>query len=283
MCEDGTKRKSQLENAMAHLDSGRSLPIGSDIKPERNKPSPMVRTECIPYALIHLRLWRCRSADRQTAPARTPWTTLRVAHIPTGPADGRGDGSRSSRSLEAPTSGSAATEPCCDRRFIPLPMHRPGARSMPAAAIACLGALVPLRAAALSLTTARSASATYLSSSSSRAFWVHRRSFPKASRMKSIDEVVGVCSRPFILEGHTSETTARPPQSKRSASAPYFSSSSSSAFCVCSLFSASSKTADCGPSMTASLISSPRCAGRQWRTMALGEARRRSVSSSWKP
>ena len=35
------------------------------------------------------------------------------------------------------------------------------------------------------------------------------------------------------------------------------------AFCMCRRFSASSNTTDCGPSMTSSVTSSPRCAGRQ--------------------
>ena len=38
-----------------------------------------------------------------------------------------------------------------------------------------------------------------------------------------------------------------------------------SAFCAWSRFSASSQITDCGPSITASVTSSPRCAGRQWR------------------
>src|SRR5512139_467300 len=36
-----------------------------------------------------------------------------------------------------------------------------------------------------------------------------------------------------------------------------------SAFCTCRRFSASSHTTDCGPSITAAVTSSPRCAGRQ--------------------
>ena len=49
------------------------------------------------------------------------------------------------------------------------------------------------------------------------------------------------------------------------------------AFCTCNLFSAWSKTKDCGPSRTSSVISSPRCAGRQCSTIASGRA---SFSSS---
>ena len=41
-----------------------------------------------------------------------------------------------------------------------------------------------------------------------------------------------------------------------------------SAFCACKRFSASSHTADAGPSITSSVISQPRCAGRQCSTMA---------------
>ena len=40
------------------------------------------------------------------------------------------------------------------------------------------------------------------------------------------------------------------------------------AFCAWSLFSASSNTTDCGPSITSSVTSSPRCAGRQCMKMA---------------
>ena len=47
-------------------------------------------------------------------------------------------------------------------------------------------------------------------------------------------------------------------------------SHTSSAFWACSRFSASSHTALCGPSMTSSVISCPRCAGRQCSTTALG-------------
>ena len=50
------------------------------------------------------------------------------------------------------------------------------------------------------------------------------------------------------------------------------------AFCTCSRFSASSKTTDCGPSRTSSVISSPRCAGRQCRTMAFLSA---AASTCW--
>ena len=51
------------------------------------------------------------------------------------------------------------------------------------------------------------------------------------------------------------------------------SSHTSSAFCACSRFSASSHTALCGPSITSSVISCPRCAGRQCSTMASGAPR----------
>ena len=50
------------------------------------------------------------------------------------------------------------------------------------------------------------------------------------------------------------------------------SSHTSSAFWACSRFSASSHTALAGPSITSSVISSPRCAGRQCSTMASGSA-----------
>src|SRR6185312_4886193 len=43
-------------------------------------------------------------------------------------------------------------------------------------------------------------------------------------------------------------------------------------FWACSRFSASSKTTDCGPSMTSSVTSSPRCAGRQCMNSASGLA-----------
>ncbi len=39
-------------------------------------------------------------------------------------------------------------------------------------------------------------------------------------------------------------------------------------FCACRRFSASSKTTDCGPSITSSVTSSPRCAGRQCMKIA---------------
>ena len=42
----------------------------------------------------------------------------------------------------------------------------------------------------------------------------------------------------------------------------------STAFCACRRFSASSNTTDCGPSSTASVTSSPRCAGRQCMKIA---------------
>src|SRR4249920_3420628 len=54
------------------------------------------------------------------------------------------------------------------------------------------------------------------------------------------------------------------------------------AFCTCSRFSASSHTTDCGPSITAAVISSPRWAGRQCMKMAPGEAAFISFSSTWK-
>lgn len=47
----------------------------------------------------------------------------------------------------------------------------------------------------------------------------------------------------------------------------------STPFWACSRFSASSNTADCGPSMISSVTSSPRWAGRQCRKMASGAAR----------
>ena len=52
------------------------------------------------------------------------------------------------------------------------------------------------------------------------------------------------------------------------------------AFCACIRFSASSQTADCGPSITESVTSSPRCAGRQCRKTASGLARAISRSST---
>ena len=45
-----------------------------------------------------------------------------------------------------------------------------------------------------------------------------------------------------------------------------------SAFCTCILFSASSHTTDCGPSMTSAVTSSPRWAGRQCMNSASGAA-----------
>ena len=55
---------------------------------------------------------------------------------------------------------------------------------------------------------------------------------------------------------------------------------SSTDFCACSRFSASSQITDCGPSSTPSVASSPRCAGRQWRNLALGLAPAISRSST---
>ena len=46
-------------------------------------------------------------------------------------------------------------------------------------------------------------------------------------------------------------------------------------------FPASSHTRERGPSITASVTSSPRWAGRQWRKMASGEARSISAVSTW--
>ncbi len=43
-------------------------------------------------------------------------------------------------------------------------------------------------------------------------------------------------------------------------------------FCACRRFSASSNTTECGPSITSSVTSSPRCAGRQCMKMASGLA-----------
>ena len=59
------------------------------------------------------------------------------------------------------------------------------------------------------------------------------------------------------------------------------SSHTSSAFCACSRFSASSHTALCGPSMTSSVISCPRCAGRQCSTTASESARLDSAALTW--
>jgi len=55
--------------------------------------------------------------------------------------------------------------------------------------------------------------------------------------------------------------------------------SSSSAFWACRRFSACCQTALAGPSITSSVISSPRWAGRQCRTMAFGWALRMSAAS----
>src|SRR3990172_258264 len=54
------------------------------------------------------------------------------------------------------------------------------------------------------------------------------------------------------------------------------------AFCACSRFSAWSKTIAWGPSMTVSVISSPRCAGRQCMTTADRGAAANSASFTWK-
>ena len=43
-------------------------------------------------------------------------------------------------------------------------------------------------------------------------------------------------------------------------------------FCACRRFSASSNTTDCGPSITSSVTSSPRCTGRQCMKIASGAA-----------
>ena len=56
---------------------------------------------------------------------------------------------------------------------------------------------------------------------------------------------------------------------------------SSSAFCACSLFSASSQTALWLPSMTSALTSSPRCAGRQCINRASGLAAFISALVTW--
>lgn len=53
------------------------------------------------------------------------------------------------------------------------------------------------------------------------------------------------------------------------------------AFCTCSRFSASSKTTECGPSITALVTSSPRWAGRQCMKSAPGLACAMSASSTW--
>ena len=52
------------------------------------------------------------------------------------------------------------------------------------------------------------------------------------------------------------------------------------AFCMCKRFSASSRTTDCGPSMTSSVTSSPRWAGRQCMNRASGLARAIRVVST---
>src|SRR5690606_33158681 len=48
-----------------------------------------------------------------------------------------------------------------------------------------------------------------------------------------------------------------------------FTNHANRAFCACKRFSASSNTTLCGPSMTSSVISMPRCAGRQCNTQVL--------------
>ena len=55
----------------------------------------------------------------------------------------------------------------------------------------------------------------------------------------------------------------------------------STPFCACRRFSASSQTADCGPSITSSVTSSPRWAGRQCRKMASVAARFISSALTW--
>src|SRR6185437_12739369 len=55
----------------------------------------------------------------------------------------------------------------------------------------------------------------------------------------------------------------------------------STAFCACRRFSASSKTTLCGPSITSSLTSSPRWAGRQCMKMASLAARAIRRSLTW--
>src|SRR5205823_1661791 len=59
------------------------------------------------------------------------------------------------------------------------------------------------------------------------------------------------------------------------------SSQVSSAFCAGNRFSAWSNTALCGPSITSSVISSPRWAGRQCSTMAPGAAAPSSLALTW--
>ena len=53
------------------------------------------------------------------------------------------------------------------------------------------------------------------------------------------------------------------------------------AFCTCSRFSASSKTTECGPSITAFVTSSSRCAGRQCMKSASGFAAAITASFTW--
>src|SRR5262249_53898218 len=60
-----------------------------------------------------------------------------------------------------------------------------------------------------------------------------------------------------------------------------FASHAMSAFCRWRRFSAWSKTTDCGPSSTLSVISSPRCAGRQCITSAPRAAWRMTPSFTW--
>jgi len=52
-------------------------------------------------------------------------------------------------------------------------------------------------------------------------------------------------------------------------------------FCACSRFSASSNTTERGESMTASVTSSPRCAGRQCMNTASAFALAKSASFTW--
>ena len=58
-------------------------------------------------------------------------------------------------------------------------------------------------------------------------------------------------------------------------------SSSMIAFCACSRFSACGKTNDRGESITSSVTSSPRCAGKQCRKMASGFAQAKSLALTW--
>src|SRR5580700_8175587 len=53
------------------------------------------------------------------------------------------------------------------------------------------------------------------------------------------------------------------------------------AFCTCRRFSASSNTMERGDSMTSSVTSEPRCAGRQWRNTASGAAWDMSLALTW--